>query len=307
MDRDITRRILIIYYTQSGQIKQIIDKISSSFNPDNNIIEYLEIKPIPAFPFPWSSNQFFDAFPESVNGIACEIEQIKAESQNYDLIIFAYQPWYLAPSIPVHSFFQAKGTSDLLKNKKVITVIACRNMWIMGQERVKKYLKEVNAELIGNIVLSDKNPNLISILTIVKWLIKGKKEKSRLLPAAGVSDSDINASEKFGKIIESALERNELLSLQNKLNNAGAVKVKPFLAFIENNGRRIFSIWASIILKRNNINRRNRILKLFKYYLFAVLFLITPFAFLLFNLICLFFGKKTKRQINYYSNNSLSE
>lgn len=51
-------------------------------------------------------------------------------------------------------------------------------MWTNAQEKVKIRLKELHAELVGNIVLTDKAPNLISAYTIVKWMYSGKKKNT---------------------------------------------------------------------------------------------------------------------------------
>ena len=75
--------------------------------------------------------------------------------------------------------------------RKVVFVNACRNMWLMTTGRIKQYVKDAQARLVGHIVLQDTAPNLISALTIVRWLLYGKKQSSWLLPAAGVRKADI--------------------------------------------------------------------------------------------------------------------
>src|SRR5512138_3283319 len=102
------KRILIIYYTQTGQLKEIIDSVVAPLKNDCQLF-YEELKPVPAFPFPWSGKSFFQAFPESVKEIPCELEPFKNNpDENYDLVILAYQVWYLSPSIPVNSFLQTE-------------------------------------------------------------------------------------------------------------------------------------------------------------------------------------------------------
>ena len=155
MDNNNVKKILVVYYSQTGQLKKITDSVLSVLFSSGIEIEYAEIKPQPAFPFPWSYDEFFQAFPESVKGIPCKIEPVNPKYENYDLIILAYQPWYLSPSIPMHSFLQSSEANLLLKNKPVITIIGCRNMWAMAQEKIKQYLQQHNARLVGNIVLTD--------------------------------------------------------------------------------------------------------------------------------------------------------
>ena len=81
-------------------------------------------------------------------------------------------------------------------------MIGCRNMWLNAQEEVKKDLLRAGAELVGNIVLTDSYPNIISTLTIIRWAFTGKKEASGILPAAGVQDKDIQGVKSFSKAIK---------------------------------------------------------------------------------------------------------
>jgi len=302
-------RILVIFYTQTGQLRKIIDSALSSLILSDIEIEYAEIKPEPQFPFPWSSAQFFQAFPESFMGIPCQIGQISTRTNNYDLILLGYSPWFLSPSIPIHAFLQSQQASELLFRKPVITIIGCRNMWVMAQEKIKHYLKQKNAKLVGNIVLRDKAPNLVSVITIIRWMFKGKKEKTSLFPAAGVSPEDIEHASRFGEIIKDALSKTECDKLQKRLVDLGAVEKKPNLVLFERNGSRIFKMWASKILKKGPYGdkRRKSLLRFFKYYLLAVLFLITPIANGIYFIIKLFANNKIKKRMDYFLQNSLQE
>lgn len=299
------KKILVIYYTQTGQIKKIIDAVFSRFQDSEIEIEYAELKPQPEYPYPWTYDEFFHVFPESIKGIPCQFESLKTRYEAYDLIVLAYQPWYLSPSIPIHAFLQSKQANELMNNKAVITIIGCRNMWVMAQERVKEYLQQINAQLVGNIVLRDKAPNLLSVFSIVRWLIKGKQESNGLIPRAGVSEKDIEETYKFGEIIKEAIEINNYKDLQKKLYEKGAVEIDPNLLMIERNGHKIFSLWANFIISKGKEGNKKRLFreKLFKYYLFFILFLISPIGIVIFKCIKPFISLKIKKNIRYYSMN----
>ncbi len=195
--------ILVIYYSQTGQLKQIIDHI---LQPIHQLcdIEIAEIQPRIPFPFPWTSDVFFDCMPESVQQIPEEILPLSISNKHFDLVILGYQPWFLSPSIPCTSFLQSQYAS-ILKNQNVLTVIGSRNMWLNAQEKVKQKLIDLNANLVGNIVLFDRSPNLLSILTIIRWSFKGQKEAIKYMLEAGVQKKDIQNASRFGNIILSAI------------------------------------------------------------------------------------------------------
>lgn len=299
------KNVLVLYYTQSGQLGEIAKSITSPLLENNDINTiFCEIKLKNPFPFPWDNKSFFNAFPESFLEIPKEIEPIGDEvlNQNYDLIILAYQIWFLSISIPINSFLKSKYASQLLKNTPVVTVIGCRNMWIMAHEKMKKQLTALQAKPVGNIVLVDRAPNLISVITIVKWMFSGKKKKfwGGLLPKPGVSETDIENASQYGKTINNALTTNRFDDLQNILVEQGAVKIDDYLLTVENRGSKIFSKWAQLIIIKKK--SRNLWLKAFNVYLFLAIWIISPIVYILHILMYPFTKKgRLNRKIKYQS------
>ena len=303
------KKALVIYYSQTGQLAEIVTSITSELkNTEEFKLINEEIRPKNPYPFPWTGKQFFQAFPESVQGIPCELNPVTCNpDEQYDLIILAYQIWYLSPSIPVNSFLQTDEAKKIINGKPVITVIGSRNMWVMAHERISKMIEGIGGQHVGNIVLTDKAPNLISVVTIIRWLVGGRREGrgiyKKIFPRAGVSEEDINSSSRFGPIILKAIRDNNVYQLQKDLVNAGAVEIKPVLISIEKRGYMMFKIWSKIILKKGAYGdpKRDPMLSLFKYYLFTVIFLISPIAAVIFSFIHSINRKGTRKTIRYYS------
>ncbi|GHT09346.1 dialkylrecorsinol condensing protein DarA [Bacteroidia bacterium] len=278
-------KVAAFYYTQTGQGLKILQSICSPLAKAGYEVVYKEIVPKTAYPFPWSSDAFFQAFPESRQGIPCEIQAIDlSDIADADLVIVEYQSWFLSPSIPVSGFFQDAAIQHYLKGKSVITVNGCRNMWIMAQQKIKFYLAQSGGKLVGNIVLQDHAPNLVSVITVVRWLLYGKQAKSGLFPAAGVSPEDIEHAAVFGQTISDALAAGDFSRLQEKLMQQNAIEYKPSIAFVEKTGHRIFGVLSKWVLRKGAYNapERNFRLQIFKHYLFFVLYVVSPIGLLLF-------------------------
>ncbi len=247
------KNILVIYYSQTGQLEDIVKNIAHPFeNNDDYKVIYYNIRLKEDFPFPWSSDVFFNTFPESYLQIPSEIYPPSDEVLNtkFDLILFGYQVWYLTPSIPTISFLKSGFAENILKNTPVVTISATRNMWMLSQEKLKVYLKNLNAKLVGNIALVDRHDNYTSVLTILRWMTTGKKEKSGMLPAAGVSEEEINGAWKYGNIIKTYLDKDDFKNLQPYLVQNGAVEIRPFLVRMEKVGNKIFTIWSNLIINK---------------------------------------------------------
>ena len=207
------KNVIVIYYTQSGQLEKIAQNIAKPFLNDQEIsVTFYNIEMEKPFPFPWTKADFFDAFPESFLQIPAPIHNPSQDILNkkYDLVILAYQVWYLPPSIPINSFLKSDFGQQIIKNTPVVTVIGARNMWIMAQEKMKNSLVAANAKLVGNIALVDRHINHISVITIVHWMFTGKQTNYLgFFPKPGVADEEILNSSKFGEIILKHLKTNQ--------------------------------------------------------------------------------------------------
>lgn len=302
-------KILVVYFTQTGQLRRIIDHVTAPLQ-GKAAITYEEIVPVQPFPFPWSKQEFFDAMPETVLGSPRGIQPLKVSpDEHFDLVIMAYQPWFLSPSQPVAAFLQSPEASRLLKGKPVVTLLGCRNMWLNAQEKTKKYLADIGAHLVGNIVLVDKHPNLVSLITILRWTGKGKKDAFFIFPPAGVQEKEIVESSRFGAPILQALEQRNFAGLHEQLLALDAVELKPGLIVLENRGRGPFRFWARFISAKGepgSESRKTRV-TMYRIVLLAAIPLLTPFTTVASWLQLTFRRKQLENEVTYYKGVSLRE
>lgn len=296
------KNVLVVYYSQSGQLETIARNIAIPLLNSAEInVTFHEIQLEKPFPFPWDSEAFFDAFPESFLQIPTALKPISPEilDTKFDLILLNYQVWYLSPSIPINSFLKSPEAKILFNNTPVITISGSRNMWILAQEKIKKLLKQNNAQLKGNIALVDRAGNLISVVTIFDWMLSGIKRKYLgIFPLPGVSDKDIEESSKFGKVIASCLNDDKLDDLQPKLVELDAVQIKPFLITVDRTGNKIFTMWSNFIIKKGA--SRKTWLKVFKMYLFVAIWIISPIVFVFYLIFYPLMLNKIRKEKSYY-------
>ena len=300
------KNILVLYYTQSGQLKDIIDSYLTDFDNEEFSITFEKIETKKEYEFPWRILPFFDAFTESVKNIPCDIEPLKYdENKKYDLIILGYQIWYLNPSIPFNSALLSNKLKNTIKGSKVVTLIGCRNLWIMAQEKIKRKIIEYNGELVGNIALVDRTSNLTGAVTIVYWLIFGKKEKLfGIFPLPGVSDKDIKGCSNFGTITSNAMKTNSWVGHNEQLVNNHSSVITPSLLIFEKRISRIFGIWANFIHKSGPAGspKRKPKLILFIIYLILALLILAPLV-SVFSVIYVLVNKQDlKKEIVNYQN-----
>ncbi|MCW3125034.1 MAG: dialkylresorcinol condensing enzyme DarA [Bacteroidetes bacterium] len=300
------KKILVVYYSQSGQMHDIADQFCTSFSADSSyVVSYEQLKPVTGFPFPWSAFSFFNAFPETFKEKPIALQPFSNNIMgDYDLVILAYQPWFLTPSPVISSFLQTEEGKQLLTGKKVVTLIGCRNMWLGAQEKVKKRLAAVGAKIIANIALVDKSPNVVSVVTILRWLLWGKKEKWWILPAAGVSEADVAMCATYGAMTKAALEMDKLNDLQQSLNEKGAVEIVPELVLMEKRGQRSFSIWSGFVGgKPIGSAARNARVYLFMFLLPTAVFILSPLLMIVSALMLRLKRDELMADVEYYKGN----
>ncbi|RYA23193.1 dialkylrecorsinol condensing enzyme [Malaciobacter halophilus] len=270
------KKVLVISYSQTGQLTNLTNNFIKPLQDNNNIeLFYKNIEPKKPFPFPWTLMTFMDSFPESVYLDPCEITEFEEDDTEYDLIILSYQVWFLSPSIPISSFLKSFWAKEKFKNKPVITLIGCRNMWIMAQEKMKKMLLELDAKLIDNVVLIDKGNSLETFITTPRWMLTGKKNSIFGLSSAGIDEIEIKKTQRFGKALVDALKNDKEKENKSLLYGLKAVEVNTKLIKSEKIGTKSFTIWGGLIRKIGKPGDIKRKPIVMLYLIFLLLMIIT--------------------------------
>lgn len=302
------KKILVVYYSQSGQQLAILQSLTKPLVDAGHRIHFEEIQPLEKYPFPWSAYQFFNAFPETFHQKPLALKPLSENAfLPYDLVIIGYQPWFLTPSRPISSFLQSEEGKKILHHKPVITILGCRNMWLGAQEKVKRRLLDAQADLVGHMALVDRSGNLVSLVTILRWMLTGKKDAFLFFPPAGVSQVEIGHAVVYGEIISRALQDNSLSHLQPALNEQGAITVKPGLVLLEKRGQKGFSFWSRFISSGGTLHSTGRKIRVFTflYFLLPAIFVLSPLLWITSQILLVVKRKQLLDDVVYYKQNSL--
>jgi hypothetical protein len=271
-----TKRVLVLSYSQSGQLTRIVNSLLAPLRQDPAIEIHIELlRPRAPYPFPWSIFSFFDVFPESAHLVGPELEPLTLTGdEDFDLVILPYQVWFLAPSLPITAFFRHPVAQRLLRGKPVVTVIACRNMWMLAQEKMKKMLAACSARLIDNVVLTDPSPTLVTLVTTPWWLLTGRKVFLGF-PPAGIDDISIARAERFGLALCDGLRANAEREAEPLLRGLNACKANPGLLVSERAGTRSFYLWGKFLRAAGGPQAVARKPLLLLYIIFLILLIVT--------------------------------
>ena len=243
------KRVLLVHFSQTGQLTRLARRLSSPLAGagDVGLVEEV-LRPRRPYPFPWPAWRFLDVMPETVLLEPPVLEPFAVGAdEHFDLVVLAYQVWYLAPSGPMTAFLKSETGKRLLRGRPVVTVIACRNMWLLAQESVKRLVQEAGGRLLDNVVFTDQGGTLATFVTTPRWLLTGRRNSFWGLPAAGVAEEETANAARFGLALLDALRAGRECKDAPMLAGLGAARVDPKLIFSERAARRAFSAWSRLI------------------------------------------------------------
>lgn len=276
------KKILLITYSQTGQTNQIAESLLSGFDTSCKI-DSIQIQPQQDYTFPWNGYDFFNAMPETVLEIPLDLKPLNTELESkYDLILLGWQPWFLSVNRPILSFMYSDLGKELFKDTPVVTFLGCRNMWVSANEKMKKHLFLLGSRHVGQLALVNQSSNLISLITILGWMLKGiKKNLFGFLPDAGIDQSYFNRLPTCGKIIHKHLEENSWNTLQENLLQQKVMQVKPGLILMEKTGAGNFVKFAHWIRAAETPEKRKKRVTFFSNFLPTAIVFLTPITSLL--------------------------
>jgi hypothetical protein len=261
------------------------------------------LRPAPAFPFPWPFFAFFDVFPESVRLDPRPNQPLGlASSAEFDLVILAWPVWFLSPAQPITAFLQSADGKRLLAGKPVVSVVACRNMWMVAFDALKTLVEEAGGQLVDHVAFTDQSPMLATFITTTRWMLTGRRDRFIGLPPAGINASQVAGAARFGVALADALACGEEKHGRPMLGGLRAVSVSPNLVLSERTGRRAFQVWSGIIRLCGRAGQWRRIpaLTLFVLYLIVMIITVVPLNLILQRLAAPLLARRVAALVRHY-------
>ena len=278
------KNVLVINYSQTGQLSDVSAQVVAPLRAAGYSVHVETLVPETPFPWPWPIVDFVDAFPECVQLDAPPLNPLSISAdRQFDLVILTYQVWYLAPALPMTAFLKSPEGKRLIHGKPVITLVACRNMWLSAQETMKQLIAEAGGLLRDHLVFTDQGHPLATFITTPRWVLTGKRNRFFGLPPAGVAPEEIRGASRFGRALADALNCDAEKSADPMLTGLRAATVNPRLALSERAAHRAFKVWSKLIrlFGKRGQWRRRPILLVFALYLITLVLTVVPLSLLL--------------------------
>jgi hypothetical protein len=201
------KRILVIYYSQSGDVANVVDHFVRGLHDARLEVVTRQIQPAQAYPYPWRTPlRLFDVFPECILGLPPEIEPVVVEpGEPFDLVVVAYQVWFLAPSLPIQAFLKSSYARPL-RDTPVVTISVSRNLWHMASETMKRLLAESGAVHIDNVVVTHAGPPWTTFISVLRGVLWGRKDRLwGIFPSGEIAPRDLERMARLGRTVAEKL------------------------------------------------------------------------------------------------------
>lgn len=208
-----SKRILIIYYSFSGQTNSLLRGLGKTLGTKGHKVAWEKLEPVQPLRFP--VNGFLPCIKMMLTTFLrrrVPIKNISSQCEkNFNLIILAGPTWSYNPSGPILSLLDRDG-ANIFHGKTVLPLISCRGYWRLHWIGLRKILKKCGADVPNLLVFS--HPNKEPWRTIGVFLkIAGKTpERFPLLgkyyTKFGHSKEQQKEAQHFGSLIGDALSEN---------------------------------------------------------------------------------------------------
>lgn len=277
------KRVLLVCHSQTGQLRRCADALVAAMRASGEVeVDVHDPQPVTPYPWPWPVGQFLDVMPESVLELPPPMRPMALPHAKYDLVVLAWQVWYLAPSLPVTAFLQSDA-AQVLKGTPVVALCACRNMWHGGWLKLKARLDALGARVVDHIVLVDQGPGWATFVTTPRWMWTGKRNGFGPFPPAGVSEAAILGLGPLGERLAAALRDGRLDRSVLKGTSPAPVTVVRKLVLPEFLAGHLFAFWARLIRGVGGVSKGLRLpfLVLFLAWLWSAILVLLPLVILI--------------------------
>jgi len=270
------KRILVIYYSQTGDVRRMAEAFTGPLEAAGAELVWAQIEPVEPYPSPWRNvHRFFNVMPECVLGMPPEIVPPKfSPDERFDLIVLAYQVWFLSPSLPIQAFFRTEH-ARVLRGRKVTTISVSRNMWHRASLRIKDLLAEAGAVHVDNVVVTHQGPPWATFVTTTRALFTGRRDRLwGVFPPAGIPE---DAERRMASLGEAVVRHHDALDEpagRPLLCGLGAVEVNRRYVIPELVAARCFPFWARVIRGFGKVRRPLRHVGIFLFIHFLLLMIV---------------------------------
>lgn len=198
------KRILILYYSLTKQTESVLNEMKGELLKAGHSVDMRRIQPVTEWKIPLDKGTFFYNWTKVWLGmnLTQPIHKMDLKGSDYDYIILGFQPWNLAPSIPMNSFLDS-DMAEIFRGKKVIGVVTCRTRWERSYKIAKEKVAKRGGEMVDGFVVMNYEREPYNMVTTVYYLFEGHSPApghwiSKYFRPYGIGEDSLQIAREYG-------------------------------------------------------------------------------------------------------------
>ena len=210
-----SKRVLVLYYSLTGQMERVLNAMTPQLEASGHQVLRRKIVPVDEWTLPFDPVRFYVDWAKTWAGktLTQRLRPMDLEGIDPDCILLGFQPWYLAPSIPVNSFLHGPE-ARIFRDRPVIALVTCRNRWERSLRIARDRIAVAGGRLIDALIVQDQVPEPANMATTYYRLMEDHAPPpghwiARFKPF-GIGDDAVAVVEDWGRDLAVRLSEGRL-------------------------------------------------------------------------------------------------
>ena len=204
-----TPRVLLLYYSYSGQARKVLETAGEVFRERGYevvpaAIEFTD----PQYSEPFSRFPLQRVWPDMLSVLKAqgrgELGGIKipdvVTDGEYDLICLGSPTWWKTVSMPMRTFLKSPEAQKVLSGKPFAVFVVCRQYWLENLTAVRELAQEQGGRFIDEIHYTYPGDTVRSMMALTSYLGSGENRKRYLgvpIPPTNVQPEQLTRARTF--------------------------------------------------------------------------------------------------------------
>ena len=202
-------RVLLLYYSYTGQARKVLDAAGEVFEERGcevyrAPIEFTDpryAERFSRFPMARVWRDFLGMLPaQTMKATGAIRTPDEVRRGDYDLICIGSPTWWRDVSMPLRSFLKSAEAPPLLGGTPFAVFAVCRRYWRENLNAVRKLAEKAGGRYVGGIHFGYPGDQVRSMLSLTSYLGSGEYRDRYLgvrIPATNISPDQLDESRRF--------------------------------------------------------------------------------------------------------------
>jgi flavodoxin len=179
MATDGTSKVLVVYFTYSGQAGRLVEAIAGGLAARGCSVTKAKIeltdsrytKKLTPLPLRHPALAFIRMFPAQMRRATGEIGiPPEAQDGDYDLVVFVSPTWWLTTNLPIRSYLESPAAKKVLDGKPFAAVSVSRRYWKGNVHTIARLGEKAGGRSMGEHHFLAAGGQVKSMLSWLSWM-----------------------------------------------------------------------------------------------------------------------------------------